>query len=158
MAELPKFIALKSVRNQKYLVYKDQSTSELPDILQFSGEDVHSKYARFKVEKDVNLPNLVHIKSTYIDKYWSTPSQDSSWIVAGANEKQPNKNLWSCTLFKPEVFQEPLPYVDGIYRFRHVKMENFIEPKPGTDFDNALAAEQATPTQNNAFIVERLPG
>ncbi|KAI5330580.1 hypothetical protein L3X38_029978 [Prunus dulcis] len=158
MAELPQFIALKSVKNQKYLVYKDQSTTELPNILECSGDDVQSQYARFKVEKDENLPNLVHIKSTYNDKYWSTASQGSSWIVAGANQKQPNKGLWSCTLFKPEVLQQPLPYVNGIYQFRHEQMGNLIEPKAGNDFVNALAADKANPTDNTSFIVEKLPG
>ncbi|CAL9031747.1 unnamed protein product [Prunus brigantina] len=158
MAEIPKFIALKSVQNNKYLVYKDESTVELQDILQFSGEDLHSRYARFKVEKDVNLPELVHIKSTYIDKYWRAASQDSSWIVAEADEKEPSKTLWSSTLFKPEVLQEPQPYVNGIYQFRHVATGNLIQPRPGPYFDNALAAEQPTPAQNTAVTVERLPG
>lgn len=158
MAELPKFIALKSVKNQKYLVYKDQSTEQLQDILQCSGEDAHSEYARFKVEKDINNPDLVHIKSTYIDKYWSAPDQSSQWIVAGANQKHTNKNLWSCTLLKPEVVQPPQTYVNGKYQFRHVHMDNLIEPKPGTDFDNALAAEQGNPSDNTIFIVEKLSG
>ncbi|KAL6284749.1 hypothetical protein ACE6H2_015678 [Prunus campanulata] len=56
MAELPKFIALKSVKNQKYVVYKDQSTEELQDILQCSGEDVQSKYARFKQSGEGRQP------------------------------------------------------------------------------------------------------
>ncbi|XP_008229293.1 PREDICTED: uncharacterized protein LOC103328664 [Prunus mume] len=145
MADLPKFFALKSVRNQKYVVLKDQSTAELPNRLEASGEESHSKYARFKVEKDVNQPSLVHIKSTYNDKYLRTAGQDSTWIVADADEKQPNKNQWSW-------------YVDGVYQFVHVQLGNLAEPKSGTDFDDALAAESARPTNTPAFIVEKLPG
>ncbi|CAL8137238.1 unnamed protein product [Prunus armeniaca] len=158
MADLPKFFALKSVRNQKYVVFKDQSTAELPNRLEASGDESHSKYARFKVEKDVNQPSLVHIKSTYNDKYLRTAGQDSTWIVADADEKQANKNLWSCTLFKPVVLQKPAPYVDGVYQFVHVQLGNLAEPKSGTDFDDALAAENAKPTNTPAFIVEKLPG
>ncbi|ONI09419.1 hypothetical protein PRUPE_5G237200 [Prunus persica] len=158
MAELPKFIALKSFTSGKYLVYKDQATEKMQDILQCSGEDVQSKYARFKVEKDVNLPSLVHIKSTYNDKYWITASQDSSWIVAGADEKQPNKTLWSCTLFKPEVVKPPGPYTEGIYKFHHEKMGNLLKPKSGNEFENALIAEPGGPTHEHFFIVEKLPG
>ncbi|ONI17349.1 hypothetical protein PRUPE_3G153100 [Prunus persica] len=159
MADLPKFFALKSAKNQKYVVFKDQSTAELPNRLECSGEESHSKYARFKAEKDVNQPSLVHIKSTYSDKYLRTASEDSPWIVAEADEKQPNKNLWSCTLFKPVVLQKPAPYVDGVYQFVHVRLGNLTEPKSGTDFeDDALAAENEKPTSTPAFTVEKLPG
>ncbi|XP_008229291.1 PREDICTED: uncharacterized protein LOC103328661 [Prunus mume] len=150
IAELPKFfIAFKSVKNQKYLVYhKDQSTPTSPHLLQFSGKDSHSQYARFKVETDVNQPGLVHIKCDYNDKYLRLASEDSLWIVAAADKKQPNKNLGSCTLFKPELVEFRPPY--KVYKFIHVYKGSPIGPKSGPGFHDILAAE----SENPALIVE----
>ncbi|KAI5339477.1 hypothetical protein L3X38_018749 [Prunus dulcis] len=157
MAKLPEFIALESVKNRKYLVYKHQPTiPKLPNFLQCSGQDSHSKDARFKVEKDVNDPSLVHIKCTYNDKYLRLESQHSSWIVADADKKQPNKTLWSCTLFKPEGLE--FPGLHGLYKFIHVYTEKPIGPKSEPLFEDVLAVESAKPSEIHAFIVEKLPG
>ncbi|CAL9012919.1 unnamed protein product [Prunus brigantina] len=147
---LPKFfIAFKSVKNQKYLAYhKDQTTPLLPHLLQFSGKDSHSQYARFKVEPDVNHPGLVHIKSDYNDKYLRLASEDSLWIVAAADKKQQNKNLWHSTLFKPELVEFRPP--QGVYKFIHVYKGNPIGPKSGPGFHDILAVDG----ENPALIVE----
>ncbi|CAB4281432.1 unnamed protein product [Prunus armeniaca] len=95
-------------------------------ILQFSGEEVLSPYAKFQffeVHGRGNNLRLVHIRSCYNNKYWRRADQNSRWIVAGADERQADQNLWSCTLFEPIMNNINSSQI----RLRHVHSGHYLK-------------------------------
>ncbi|PQQ12944.1 uncharacterized protein Pyn_21154 [Prunus yedoensis var. nudiflora] len=151
-SSLPQIFVLKPITNNKYLRYINQSMGEVKDILQFCGNDIMSIYSRFEKETAApDNPDLVHIKCSYNNNYLSRAKQEDSLIVAGASQKQQQPNLWTCTLFKPElVHQEPENYkgIVGQFRFSHVQLEKNIGPSAGV-FREVLSADD----QNTVFTV-----
>lgn len=47
--------------------------------------------------------DLVHIRSSYNNKYLVLESDSSQWLIAGADEPEEDRSKWSCTLFRPTV-------------------------------------------------------
>ncbi|XP_034217565.1 uncharacterized protein LOC117629171 [Prunus dulcis] len=128
----PGFLALKSETNNRYLRYIHQDIEGVHGILQFSGEEVLSPYAKFQVEVEepatINNNNrrLVHIRSCYNNKYWRRADQNSRWIVAGADERKADQNLWSCTLFEPIKNDIDSSQI----RLRHVHSGHYLKISP----------------------------
>ncbi|KAL6281726.1 hypothetical protein ACE6H2_018607 [Prunus campanulata] len=90
--QLPQpFLALKSETNNRYLRYIHQDIEGVHGILQFSGEEVLSPYAKFQVKVEVG--HRVHIRSCYNNKYWRRADQNSRSIVAGADEQEADPTL-----------------------------------------------------------------
>ncbi|XP_034217566.1 uncharacterized protein LOC117629172 [Prunus dulcis] len=158
----PGSYAFKSDQNKKYLRYQHE-INNLQHVLQFSGEDVASQYAKFQVEEDEQNPGLVHIKSSFNNKYWRRAEASSSWIVAEADKQEREQNQWSCTLFKPEVVQltpDSGNNTIGVFRLVHKQLGHFIEPFSANGFNSVLYAGRETQPDNRNvfFIVEKLTG
>ncbi|BFG33226.1 hypothetical protein CerSpe_195000 [Prunus speciosa] len=126
--QLPQpFLALKSETNNRYLRYIHQDIEGVHGILQFSGEEVLSPYAKFQVEVEVG--HRVHIRSCYNNKYWRRADQNSRWIVAGADEQEADPTRWSCTLFE----FEPIIINDTNFsqiRLVHVHSRDYLKISP----------------------------
>ncbi|KAI8004107.1 hypothetical protein LOK49_LG08G01481 [Camellia lanceoleosa] len=115
---LPRFIALKSEFQKKYLSYIHEDV-KAHGFLQFSGEEVVSQYTKYQVEMAKCGNGLAHIRCCYNNKYWVRSSENEMWIAAQANEPEEKQSKWSCTLFEPTVYE------DGdskTVRFRHVQL------------------------------------
>ncbi|PQQ12355.1 uncharacterized protein Pyn_24316 [Prunus yedoensis var. nudiflora] len=167
MAALPSgSYAFPSKMNNKYLhnIYAITNLQEFlqEEVLQFSGDDVASKHAEFQVEEDEQNPKLVHIKSSFNNKYLRRAGENSSWIVAGAEKKEQDPQ-WSCTLFEPQEFHDTQnccnPTTIGQFRLRHVQLNHFIEPFSANGSDPVLFAgrEFQPKDPDTIFYVEVLP-
>ncbi|XP_021800883.1 uncharacterized protein LOC110745111 [Prunus avium] len=162
----PGSCAFQSKMNNKYLhnIYVINNRQEVLQevVLQFSGDDVASKHAKFQVEEDEQDPKLVHIKSSFNNKYLRRAGQNSSWIVARAEKKEQDRHQWSCTLFEPQEFHDTQnccnPTTIGQFRLRHVQLDHFIEPFSANGSDPDLfAGREFQPKDNTVFYVEDLP-
>ncbi|KAF7135842.1 hypothetical protein RHSIM_Rhsim08G0106700 [Rhododendron simsii] len=117
---LPKFVALKSNYNHKYLRYINEQ-GEVHGFLQFTGDKLESLYVMFKVEKaESGDGRLVHIRC-YNNKYLARWTPEHWWIVAEADEPEEDQSKWSCTLFEPLFVGDDAKTV----RFRHVQLNHY---------------------------------
>lgn len=97
---LPKTFALYSPQNNKYLSYVvDDGMVE--GFLKFSADDYNTDLTKFEVVESSSGDGLVHIKSSYNNKFWRRWSSNLYWIAADADAPFENKSKWSCTLFEP---------------------------------------------------------
>lgn len=123
VSALPKFIALKSNFNQKYLRYVNENV-ETHGFLQFSGDEALSPFSKIEVVPAAKT-GLVHIRCCYNNKYWAARSSKNHWwIVAGANEPEEDQSQSSCTLFEPVVVKGDNPNTTTV-RFRHVQLGHY---------------------------------
>ncbi|CAI0434849.1 unnamed protein product [Linum tenue] len=91
-------------------------------LLQFTGEQAVSPYAKFQVEPSKTVSGLVHLRCTYNNKYWVRWSETQYWISGGADNPEEDQSKWSCTLFKP-VFVEKDDH--KTVRFLHVQLNHY---------------------------------
>ncbi|CAN1253066.1 hypothetical protein LINPERPRIM_LOCUS8225 [Linum perenne] len=106
---LPRFFALKSKSNGKYLKYVTQGPQR--GCLQFSEDRLMSPYAKFEsVEYSQSYKSgedqLCHVRCCYNNKYWVKSSGSDGWISGGADASEDNKSKPTCTLFKPEFLDK----------------------------------------------------
>ncbi|CAN0924061.1 MLP-like protein 423 [Linum grandiflorum] len=107
---LPRYVAIKSRLNGKYLRYVNQPGSKYHGFLQCS-EDKPSQFAKFEIEEANSTGSRrggqrVHVKCCYNDKYWVVRPGGGSWIEGGASRKEENVYRKNCTVFK-------VTYVEG---------------------------------------------
>ncbi|KAF5202182.1 hypothetical protein FRX31_008229 [Thalictrum thalictroides] len=116
---LPKFVALKSVINQKYLKLTSESedtAGHLPaGCMIFDGDEVAIPDTKFELVK-AKVEGLVHIRCCLNNKYWVRDG-DSIFIVATAEKPDEDQSKSSCTLFKAEQIEDQ----SDIYGFRHIQ-------------------------------------
>ncbi|KAI9071435.1 hypothetical protein K1719_046605 [Acacia pycnantha] len=150
---LPRFLALKSNYNNKYLRYTQEDV-RVHAFLQFSGEEVISPKAKFEVEMAKGGNGLVHIRCCYNNKYWVRWPQepekaDERWIFAGADEPEEDQSKWSCTLFKP-IYAD----VDAkTVRFLHVQLGHYAcLGRIDAPFDSCLFASSENPSEDSCDI------
>ncbi|KAI9114103.1 hypothetical protein K1719_014753 [Acacia pycnantha] len=117
---LPRFVVLKSNYNKKYLRYIHEDV-KVHGFLQFSGEEVMSPDVKFEVEMAKSGNGLVHIRCCYNNKYWVRETQNSWWIVAGADKPEEDQSKSSCTLFKPIYIDVDAKTI----RFWHVQLKHY---------------------------------
>ncbi|CAK9328560.1 unnamed protein product [Citrullus colocynthis] len=80
MVQLPKFAALKSKYNNKYLRYVNETSSPVRTFLQYSGKEILTPYTKLELEQAQSDPSLFHIKCCYNNKYWTfVISTYSTW-------------------------------------------------------------------------------
>ncbi|XP_062086576.1 uncharacterized protein LOC133792683 [Humulus lupulus] len=127
MSPLPRFIVLKSAYSGNYLrkIPEEVSTqTELPGtFLNFTGDDMASPLAKFKVETAETDSELVHIRCCYNNKYLTRLSRNHLWIVAAAERPVEDTESFSCTMFKPvpaDDFNR-----ENHFRFVHVQTGNY---------------------------------
>ncbi|KAM7503035.1 hypothetical protein LguiB_001939 [Lonicera macranthoides] len=113
-----KVLGLKSNYNDKYVQYVKED-AEIDGLLRCSGENLVTRYTKYKIEMAKIGGGLVHIKCCYNNKYLVQRSPSQWWIVAGADEPVEDRSRWSCTLF------EPVPLDSKTIRFRHVQLGNY---------------------------------
>ncbi|XP_008460197.1 uncharacterized protein LOC103499082 [Cucumis melo] len=122
MVYLPKFAALKSKYNNKYLRYVNEKSSPVRTFLQYSGDEILTPFTKFEFEKAHSDPSSYHIKCCYNNKYLvSASSSDHHYIVAGADQKQEDKSKWTCTLFRPTYDN-----YHQSFRFSHVYLGSHV--------------------------------
>ncbi|KAA0039951.1 uncharacterized protein E5676_scaffold266G00970 [Cucumis melo var. makuwa] len=122
MVYLPKFAALKSKYNNKYLRYVNEKSSPVRTFLQYSGDEILTPFTKFEFEKAQSDPSSYHIKCCYNNKYLvSASSSDHHYIVAGADQKQEDKSKWTCTLFRPTYDN-----YHQSFRFSHVYLGSHV--------------------------------
>ncbi|KAK9950632.1 hypothetical protein M0R45_006112 [Rubus argutus] len=116
---LPRFVALKSIYNDKYLILSTNHPRLPAGFLKFDGEEAASPLAKFEVVKAKSGNGLVHIRSCYNNKYLVREAYNKNWIVAAADKPEEDEYKFSCTLFEPEPYDEN----GGLeFRFRHVQL------------------------------------
>ncbi|KAF7142995.1 hypothetical protein RHSIM_Rhsim05G0011800 [Rhododendron simsii] len=132
LCALPRFVAIQS-KFQTYLRYMHKDVG-LHGLLQFTGEEIVSLYAKFEIEgaKSTagNDNGFVHIRCCYNNKYWVARSGSDSFIIAGADEPNEDQSQWSCTLFEPipvsgEGGNSSSP-PNATVRFRHVQLGRYL--------------------------------
>ncbi|XP_022145233.1 uncharacterized protein LOC111014736 [Momordica charantia] len=121
MVHLPRYAALKSRCNNNYLRCTNEA-SPGQTFLKYSGDEIFSPHTKFELEQAKADPSLVHIRCCYNNKYLVSWSEDRSYIVAGAEQKEEDRYKWTCTLFRPVYFDT---YNVG-FRFRHAHREFFL--------------------------------
>ncbi|KAG5554534.1 hypothetical protein RHGRI_012176 [Rhododendron griersonianum] len=122
---LPSLMVVKSNYSHKYLRYIHED-GEVHGLLQFSGEEIVSPYAKFAVEAAKYGQGLVHIRCCYNNKYWQRSSEDNLWIAAVGDQPEEDKCKWSCTLFEPLYVEAASTVTDAkTVRFRHVQLGNY---------------------------------
>lgn len=99
---LGKFIALG--KGGKYLQYVLED-GELHSRMQLSANEVISERSFTKLEvmsgeTSWQERHLVHLRSSYNNKFLVLASEGNTWVVAGADEPETDQSKWSCTLFK----------------------------------------------------------
>ncbi|KAI8023914.1 hypothetical protein LOK49_LG03G00180 [Camellia lanceoleosa] len=129
--ELPRFVALKSINNNKYLRYVHEA-GWIQGFLRFSARVVSSPYAKLEVEMAKTSNNgkrLVHIKCCFNNKYLVREAENKWWIVAGADEPEEDQSKWSCTLFEVLFVDGAIhPSIENVnkkIRFRHVQLGHY---------------------------------
>lgn len=115
MVQLPKFAALRSKYNNKYLRFVNEKSSPVRTFLQYSGEEILTPYTKLELEEAQSDSSLFHIKCCYNNKYWVSSPSDHHFIVATADQKQEDKSKWTCTLFRPTYDNN-----HQSFRFSHV--------------------------------------
>ena len=127
-------VALKSNYNNKYLRYVSKNEEEIERFrfLHFSGEQILSPDVKFEIEQSTTDGNdgLVHIRSSYSNKYWRRQKKGSNWIVAEADKPEENKDIWECTLFQPLQVQAEDDDHDNnkiVIRLRHVQLGHYLK-------------------------------
>ncbi|CAL1383679.1 unnamed protein product [Linum trigynum] len=118
---LPRYVVLKCKYNNKYMRYTHEDVQQ-HGLLQFTGEQAVSPYAKFQVEPSKTVSGLVHLRCTYNNKYWVRWSETQYWISGGADNPEEDQSKWSCTLFKP-VFVEKDDH--KTVRFLHVQLNHY---------------------------------
>ncbi|KAE9444713.1 hypothetical protein C3L33_23389, partial [Rhododendron williamsianum] len=120
---LPSLVVLKSNYNHKYLRYNHED-GEAHGLLQFSGEEIVSPYAKFAVEAAKNGQGLVHIRCCYNNKYWQAGNR--RYIAAVGDQPEEDQSKSSCTLFEPLYIEAASTGTDAkTVRFRHVQLGNY---------------------------------
>ncbi|KAL7170608.1 hypothetical protein ACSBR2_035480 [Camellia fascicularis] len=129
--ELPRFVALKSIHNNKYLRYIHEA-GQVHGFLRFSEKVVSSPYAKLEVEMAKTSNNgkrLVHIKCCFNNKYLVRWTPNHWWIVAEADEPEEDQSKWSCTLFEVLFLDGAIhPSIENVnkkIRFRHVQLGHY---------------------------------
>ncbi|KAK9087017.1 hypothetical protein Syun_029411 [Stephania yunnanensis] len=84
----------------KYLYHYDDEGMPTQWFLKFSENAVYSPNSRFMVEKE-KMQRLMHIRSSYTNKYWVLQSKDEPWIVGQADKPIKDRSDWSYSLFEP---------------------------------------------------------
>ncbi|KAG5514410.1 hypothetical protein RHGRI_035732 [Rhododendron griersonianum] len=69
MVQLPKYVAIKSLSNNKYL----RPVSGSKRLLKFDGADVNSRGVKHKVVYSKSQPGKVHIRCVETGTYWGWP-------------------------------------------------------------------------------------
>ncbi|CAI0455610.1 unnamed protein product [Linum tenue] len=112
MTVLPRFVAIQSRYNQKYLRHRhiQLTNGEQREYLQFSGDDATSLESKFEVVAAGNLgtesAGWVHLKCCYNNKYVKKWAEDNVWLHAGAVDVEEDRLKWDCTLFKPVAYDD----------------------------------------------------
>ncbi|KNA13103.1 hypothetical protein SOVF_119730 [Spinacia oleracea] len=82
-------------------------------ILWNDGRNVLNPNTRFEIERSSSNNSLVHIRSTFNNKY--LVSENGLFVDARAEKPEENTSVQSCTLFRPELDQ-----TQNAYRLRHL--------------------------------------
>lgn len=106
----------------KYARFVDENVATHGHI-HATGENVVSPYAKFEVVQANIGRGLVHIRSSYNNKFWVRWNQHSNLIVAGANEPEEDQSQWACTLFEPLSVTGNTNQV----RLRHVQLGSYVQ-------------------------------
>ncbi|KAI8023915.1 hypothetical protein LOK49_LG03G00187 [Camellia lanceoleosa] len=129
--ELPRFVALKSIHNNKYMRYVEEAGGA-HGCFRFSEKVVSSPYAKLEVEMAKTSNNgkqLVHIKCCFNNKYLVRWTPNHWWIVAQADEPEEDQSKWSCTLFEVLFLDGPIhPSIENDnkkIRLRHVQLGHY---------------------------------
>ncbi|KAK9950696.1 hypothetical protein M0R45_006171 [Rubus argutus] len=116
---LPRFVALKGMYNDKYLILRNNHPRLPAGFMKFDGEEVASPLAKFEVEMAKSGNGLIHIRCCYNNKYLVREGHNENWIVAAADKPMEDENEISCTLFEPEPYDEN----GGLeFRFYHIQL------------------------------------
>ncbi|CAN1190332.1 hypothetical protein LINPERPRIM_LOCUS40191 [Linum perenne] len=123
--KLPRFIAMKSRYNHKYLRYiNDDDDDDQNGYLKFSADKPTSLYAKFEVEMAASGGGLVHLKCWVNGKYLARQSRSGWWIRGEADRPEENRSKWNCTLFRPEIMSSG-DDESAVVRFRHVQLGHY---------------------------------
>ncbi|CAN1170789.1 hypothetical protein LINPERHAP2_LOCUS29189, partial [Linum perenne] len=143
---LPKYLALKSKSNGKYLkVVTEKESQVLRGLLQFSEDRVLSPYAKLEMEVSSESYKagfkMVHLRFCYNNKYCVRKSDSSTnWISGGADEPEDDRSKGTCTLFKPEFVDDK----GKLVRLLHVQLNRYVglsNPNVEKGYANILSAE-----------------
>ncbi|CAN1171854.1 hypothetical protein LINPERHAP2_LOCUS29816 [Linum perenne] len=143
---LPRFFALKSKSNGKYLKYVTQGPQR--GCLQFSEDRLMSPYAKFEsVEYSQSYKSgedqLCHVRCCYNNKYWVKSSGSDGWISGGADASEDNKSKPTCTLFKPEFLDKEGKTVRIFSGDDHTDPEAVTEVIPNPDGSISLRSVES---------------
>ncbi|CAN0925569.1 MLP-like protein 423 [Linum grandiflorum] len=125
--QLPKYVVLKSMNNNKYLSYVDRQVGhQKPQdgSLQFSEDSPANQRTKFEVESEV--VGLVHLKCCYNNKYLVRSSPSEWWIRAAADRVEEDVSKWSCTLFEFVNVDKDGDSTTTMGRFRHVELGRYV--------------------------------
>lgn len=137
--QLPKFVALKGMKNNQYLSLTTKNDPYIPaGFLQFEGENkVASPMTKFEMERTNSENGYVHIRCCGNNKYLVRGNTTCTWcnnnntnicsgcgnkpylIVAGAEKPEDDEEKISSTLFMPEPYDQS---GELKFRFCHVNL------------------------------------
>ncbi|KGN46300.1 uncharacterized protein LOC101206536 [Cucumis sativus] len=145
MVYLPKFAALKSKYNNKYLCYVNEKSSTVRTFLRYSGDEILTPFTKLEFEQAQSDPSSYHIKCCYNNKYLVSASSDHHYIVAGADQKQEDKSKWTCTLFRPAYDN-----YHQSFQFSHVFLGSHVVLWRSTaPYGECLRAQSSDPTTDH---------
>ncbi|KAL7170606.1 hypothetical protein ACSBR2_035478 [Camellia fascicularis] len=151
---LPRFVAIKSNYNGKYLRYIDEDGLE-HEFVQFYGEEFVSPYTKYEVvmaKTNGGRGPFVHLRCCYNNNYLVKWSSMHRWIIAGVDEPEEDQKQWSCTLF--EALYENV--VAQTIRFCHVKVGSYVclwRIAPPRDFCLFAENSMLDPDQRDLYTI-----
>lgn len=95
--------------------------------LQSSSDQMLTPFTKFAMDVSESIPDLVHLRSCYNNKYLVRNASDGDWIVVAGNEVEEDQSKWSCTFFKFISLE-----VDGesntnvVVRLQHIQNKQYV--------------------------------